>query len=248
MRAIASSTFDSFSVTGDLYLGGNRIVLRVNFLLLETSKHIAGLRLDGGHLALDFVNTMGGSYELPPEPHDEHLRSYGDLLAWGVRVELLDEASAERLSRAASGDPEEAGRVLGEAIEQREQAYVVLRALAESREPPAGAVSGVEDNARRALDTARLSPCPDGSYRWHWDHGDDLRSPLRPLAHATVELLADAPLDRLKRCAGCRWLFLDASKNRSRHWCSMEECGTHAKMRRYVERRRAARRGAPNGS
>lgn len=79
-------------------------------------------------------------------------------------------------------------------------------------------------------------------YRWQWDHGDDLRSPLRALAHATVELLAEAPLDRLKRCAGCRWLFLDASKNRSRHWCSMEECGTHAKKRRYVERRRAARR------
>jgi predicted RNA-binding Zn ribbon-like protein len=217
-------------------------LLRVNSLLLETSDHIASLRLDGGHLALDFVNTMGGSYELPPEPHDEFLRSYGDLLAWGVRVELLDEATAERLSQAAGADPAGAERVLGEAIEQREQGYAVLRALAESREPPAEAVSGVEESARRAFEAARLSRCGDGSYRWHWEHGDDLRSPLRPLAHATVELLGDGPLDRLKRCAGCRWLFLDASKNRSRHWCSMEECGTHAKMRRYVERRRAARR------
>jgi CGNR zinc finger len=40
--------------------------------------------------------------------------------------------------------------------------------------------------------------------------------------------------------SGCRWLFLDASQNRSRHWCSMEVCGTNAKKRRYVERRRAA--------
>jgi predicted RNA-binding Zn ribbon-like protein len=216
--------------------------LRVNSLLLETSAHIAGLRLDGGHLALDFVNTLGGSYELPPEPHDEHLRSYGDLLAWGVRTGLLEEASAERLSRAAEADPDEAEQVLGEAIEQREQAYAVLRALAESREPPAEALSGVEQKARRALEAARLAPCADGSYRWHWDHGDDLRSPLRPLAQATVELLAEGPLDRLKRCAGCRWLFLDASKNRSRHWCSMEVCGTDAKKRRYVERRRTAGR------
>ena len=214
----------------------------VNSLLLETSTHIAGLRLDGGHLALDFVNTMGGSYELPPEPHDEFLRSYGDLLAWGVRTGLLEETVAERLARAAEADPDEAETVLGEAIEQREEAYAVLRALAEEREPPAEAVSGVEEQARRSLELAQLKPLDDGSYRWQWDHGDDLRSPLRPLAHATVELLADAPLDRLKRCAGCRWLFLDASKNRSRHWCSMEECGTHAKKRRYVERRRAARR------
>jgi len=216
--------------------------LPVNSVLLETSDHIAGLRLDGGHLALDFVNTMGGSYELPPEPHDEFLRSYGDLVAWGVRTGLLEEATAERLARAAAADPDEAERVLGEAIEQREQAYAVLRALAEEREPAAEAVSGVEEKARRSLDVARLVPFGDGSYHWRWDHGDDLRSPLRPLAHVTVELLADAPLDRLKRCAGCRWLFLDASKNRSRHWCSMEECGKHAKMRRYVERRRAARR------
>jgi predicted RNA-binding Zn ribbon-like protein len=209
--------------------------------LLETSAHIASLRLDGGHLALDFVNTMGGSYELPPEPHDEHLRSYDDLLSWGVRTELLEEGVAERLARVAEADPGEAERVLGEAIEQREQAYAVLRALAEEREPPAEALAGVEDKARRSLEVARLESFDDGSYRWQWDHGDDLRSPLRPLAHATVELLADAPLDRLKRCAGCRWLFLDASKNRSRHWCSMEECGTNAKKRRYVERRRAAR-------
>ncbi len=212
--------------------------MRVNFLLLETSTHIAGLRLDGGHLALDFVNTMGGSYELPPEPHDEFLRSYGDLLAWGVRAGLLGSESAERLSRAAEADPDQAEQVLNDAIEQREQAYAVLRALAESREPPADALSGVEEKARRALDAARLSACADGSYRWHWEHGDDLRSPLQPLAQATVELLAEGPLDRLKRCGGCRWLFLDASKNRSRYWCSMEVCGTHAKMRRYVERRR----------
>lgn len=216
--------------------------MRVNFLLLETSAYIASLRLDGGDLALDFVNTLGGSHELPPEPHDEFLRSYGDLLAWSVRTGVLEPASAERLSQVAEDDPGAASRVLAEAIEQREEAYAVLRALAESRTPPAEALAGVEDKARWALAEARLAPFDDGSYRWRWEHAADLRSPLRPLAHATVELLSDGPLDRLKRCGGCRWLFLDASRNRSRHWCSMEECGKHAKMRRYVERRRAARR------
>jgi predicted RNA-binding Zn ribbon-like protein len=202
---------------------------------------IAALRLDGGHLALDFVNTMGGSHDLPPEPHDEHLRSYDDLLAWSVRTGVLEEGPAARLSRVAEADPAEAERALGEAIEQREQAYSLLRALAEERTPPDEAMAGIEEKARRALASARLWPLPDGSYGWRWEHGRDLRSPLRPLAHATVELLGDGPLDRLKRCGGCRWLFLDASKNRSRHWCSMEECGTNAKKRRYVERRRARR-------
>jgi predicted RNA-binding Zn ribbon-like protein len=209
--------------------------------LVETSAHVAGLRLDGGHLALDFVNTMGGSHELPPEPHDEHLRSYGDLLAWSVRTGVLEEASASRLAGVAASEPRRAARVLGEAIAQREQAYAVLRALAEGRQPDVEAVRGVEEKAREALGGARLSPVPGAAYRWAWDADDDLRLPLRPLAWATVELLGEGPLDRLKRCEGCRWLFLDQSKNRSRHWCSMEVCGTNAKKRRYVERRRRTR-------
>jgi predicted RNA-binding Zn ribbon-like protein len=32
-------------------------------------------------------------------------------------------------------------------------------------------------------------------------------------------------------------LFLDHSKNGRRRWCSMEDCGTHEKIRRYVTRR-----------
>jgi predicted RNA-binding Zn ribbon-like protein len=213
--------------------------LRVNFVLVETSEYVAGLQLVGGHLALDFVNTLGGSYELPPEPHAEHLRSYEDLLAWSVRRGVLDEDAADRLWRAA--DARRAARVLAEAIEQREEAYSVLRALAEGREPPTDGLRGIEERGRAALESARLEPAADGSFRWAWEPSDDLRSPLRPLAWATVELLGEGPLDRMKRCTGCRWLFLDQSKNRSRHWCSMEVCGVDAKKRRYVERRRAAR-------
>jgi hypothetical protein len=40
---------------------------------------------------------------------------------------------------------------------------------------------------------------------------------------------------------GCRWLFLGASRTRSRRWCTMEVCGTHEKMRRYVAKRAARR-------
>ena len=43
---------------------------------------------------------------------------------------------------------------------------------------------------------------------------------------------------RVKQCANCNWLFVDRSRNGSRRWCSMDECGVHVKMRRY----RAARR------
>jgi len=56
---------------------------------------------------------------------------------------------------------------------------------------------------------------------------------LAPIAVAAVDLLRTGPLDRLKVCAACPWLFLDTSRNRSRRWCSMSECGARLKMRRY---------------
>jgi predicted RNA-binding Zn ribbon-like protein len=60
---------------------------------------------------------------------------------------------------------------------------------------------------------------------------------------AAAEL--DGSWDRMKACAnhGCRWLFYDHSRNRSRTWCSMDICGSQAKMRAYRDRRRAG--GSP---
>src|SRR5262245_52596833 len=43
---------------------------------------------------------------------------------------------------------------------------------------------------------------------------------------------------RVKACAepGCRWAFLDLSRNSSRRWCEMSECGNRAKNRAWRTR------------
>ncbi|WP_113699998.1 CGNR zinc finger domain-containing protein [Nonomuraea lactucae] len=50
--------------------------------------------------------------------------------------------------------------------------------------------------------------------------------------------------DRLKVCAEitCQWAFIDASKNRSRSWCSMRVCGNRTKTRAYRARKQGSRR------
>jgi predicted RNA-binding Zn ribbon-like protein len=62
-------------------------------------------------------------------------------------------------------------------------------------------------------------------------------------------VLRMADLAGLRRCppdaGGCGWVFLDHSRNGSRRWCRMADCGTTAKARRLTERRRAAR--TPSG-
>lgn len=57
------------------------------------------------------------------------------------------------------------------------------------------------------------------------------------LAIARLQELGAWP--RLKACPAedCQWAFLDASRNRSRTWCSMDVCGNRSKTRRYRSRR-----------
>lgn len=44
---------------------------------------------------------------------------------------------------------------------------------------------------------------------------------------------------RLKACTdeGCQWAFYDATRNRSRTWCSMDVCGNREKTKRYRQRK-----------
>jgi predicted RNA-binding Zn ribbon-like protein len=64
-------------------------------------------------------------------------------------------------------------------------------------------------------------------------------------ADAAVDLLRTLDVRHLKTCpladGGCGWLFLDRSRNSSRRWCSMDDCGARAKARRLTARRRDAR-------
>lgn len=52
-------------------------------------------------------------------------------------------------------------------------------------------------------------------------------------------LQAQGAWPRLKACTdeGCQWAFFDTTRNRSRTWCSMDECGNKEKTRRYRQRR-----------
>lgn len=60
------------------------------------------------------------------------------------------------------------------------------------------------------------------------------------IIRSCLEFLASPARERLGRCEndGCRWAFVDASRNRSRRWCDPAICGNVAKVRAYRERHR----------
>jgi predicted RNA-binding Zn ribbon-like protein len=126
-------------------------------------------------------------------------------------------------------------------VQVRRYLYELFGAVAMGHPPPDRCIVALRSDEAEALARAELVS-GDGGFAWNWAHDNALARPLRPIVHAAVTLLTGGPLQRVKRCDGCQWLFIDESKNRSRRWCSMEDCGTDAKVRRYLARRAAARR------
>ncbi len=191
----------------------------------------------GGHVAIDFVNTLGG---LPDRPDDEYLFSYDDLLTWTQESGLLDPRAAQALRATADQHPGQAEKVFKQALRLRAALDVVLRAHLEHHATSEEALQELQQASATALAHAQLQAHDDGRYAWTWPARERpvLKQPLWPLAHHAIELLTLGPIERLARCGHCRWLFLDTTKNHSRRWCSMDTCGARMKMRRY----RAARR------
>lgn len=74
---------------------------------------------------------------------------------------------------------------------------------------------------------AELAPAADG-----------VDAALGQILAVVERAQAEGTWQRMKACGadGCRWAYYDRSRNRSRHWCSMETCGNRAKARAYRAR------------
>jgi predicted RNA-binding Zn ribbon-like protein len=206
---------------------------------MET-RRISETDFAGGDLALDFVNTVGGLIGEIPGPEDDFLHSYEDVLTFAVKEGAVSKRQARRLARTARERPEEAGDALRAALRMRSLFDSVFRPLVVGEAPAPDALVALSELGAKAMSRGRLVSA-DGGFEWSWEDAGELEAPLWPIAHAAVELVRHGPLDRLKNCGRCRWIFLDATKNHSRRWCSMEGCGTHEKIERYVARRRERR-------
>src|SRR3954465_5011608 len=87
----------------------------------------------GGHVALDFVNTVGSR----DGDADEHLATYGDLVAWAEARGVVAKAEAGRLRRAAAAAPEDARAAYKRRTSPREALYLVFQRPAPGKPPAA---------------------------------------------------------------------------------------------------------------
>jgi predicted RNA-binding Zn ribbon-like protein len=188
-------------------------------------------RLVGGDPALDFVNT---DLFFDGDRSADVLSAVDEFLAWCAPAGV---ATTYRVPAKRIAAQQQA--FLQEAVAIRSAMRSVMQAIAARRQPDhsdlnalRSAYADAVEGAAPTLDRGRLS--------WEWDAASP-RGPLDELVGAAIDLLRHAPLDRLKACPNCGHLFLDTTKNGSRRWCSMEDCGTQVKMQRYVTKRAESR-------
>jgi predicted RNA-binding Zn ribbon-like protein len=185
--------------------------------------------LCGGHPAIDFANTVSSRHTASPI---ERLTSYDALVDFAEQSRLLDAQPAAHLRAWAQRDPAGAAAVVARAIELRESLYRLFTAVA--------AGEAVADADRAALNQWWHRLELDAAFTWRWAAGDDAPdSLLAPVVTAAVELLTSHRRARMRICEAddCLWLFLDTSKNNSRRWCDMRQCGNRIKARRFYQRR-----------
>ena len=206
---------------------------------ISTSTHDA-YHPRAGHLCLDFANTK--SMRTSDRPYD-WLESYTDLAAWSQLVGLLSEDEMRLLQEAAEARPAEAEGVFLRAVELREAVYHLYSAYAHRRVPEAADLECLNAELSAALCRLKIRAA-GGRYALDWDHTlDALDWMLWPVARSAAELLTSAEARRVGECQGegCGALFVDMSKNHSRRWCDMRDCGNRAKARQHYARRRKAK-------
>jgi predicted RNA-binding Zn ribbon-like protein len=205
---------------------------------MNSEQHAGNLSLLGGRLCLDFANTIDWRTGEHPQ---EWLTSYADLVAWSEHAGIVTESEAQHLRDLGARHPTAALAVLEQGIALREAIYRIFCAIADERPPEAEDVATLNNALSEALSRLRVTPAADG-FTWHWaPDQDSLDRMLWPVTRSAAELLTSGELSRVRMCAGddCGWLFFDTSRNRSRRWCSMEDCGNRAKARRHYRRQRA---------
>ena len=197
-----------------------------------------GLSVLGGHLALDFANTLEGRGT--PRERDR-LADYPALVDWAFGAGAVDRREAADLRAYADWAPGSAAEALGDARALREAVYRVAAAVASSGSsaaPDPADLDALNRGLAPLLGATRLAATPAGLAPAWGGAPDGLERVLWPVARAAFDLLSGAAAGRLRECAGadCRRLFLDRSKNGSRRWCAMSDCGNLAKARRHRAR------------
>lgn len=194
------------------------------------------MHLVGGQPFVDFLNTAGNRSPAGSSMSNK-LRDYLDLVAWGHHAGFLSAPGARELIEQGRRHPKQAASVVERAVELREALYSLCRTTALGGRYSAKSLSILNEELGRCPQQQQLIRRGDRFDLEHVTDPNALDQMLRPVTISAAQWFSQGDPSQLRICDGdeCGWMFLDLSKNRSRRWCVMADCGNRAKVRRFRE-------------
>lgn len=202
----------------------------------ESKKHAANLTLLGGRSCLDFTNTLDWRGSDQPV---EFLDSYQDLVAWSIHAGTISAKEASHINQLSKKRLSKQTKVLRKAIRLRETIYRIFSSLSDGKPAPNDDLIAFNKFLSQTMKNSQIVRTKNGYQLDSKGEMTKLGWILNPLIHSAADLLVSEELKRVKKCGdpACGWLFLDTSRNKSRRWCNMSDCGNRAKAKRFYKKK-----------
>jgi predicted RNA-binding Zn ribbon-like protein len=194
----------------------------------------------GGNVSIDFINTIGGRNDKKNQVsfistiREDKLNNYIDLVDWAKKIGIIDQPESKRFS-AAEEDPSKAQRIFNRAKLLRESLYRIFKNKIVGSVPPKDDLELLNIELKKARSYQHFVYAAE-NFKWEFSREvEGMEMIIFKIVMSAAELLTSGKLDKLKQCPGeaCGWLFIDTSKNHSRLWCDMKDCGNFEKVRRF---------------
>jgi predicted RNA-binding Zn ribbon-like protein len=197
---------------------------------LDPGRYQGTYKLVGGQPSLDLINTI--SWPGTEREHD-WLDPPANLTLWGQAVGLIDNAARDRIDKSL----EKSNRDARAQVESVKSVRAILRdammPLAMGEVPSPKAIRRLNQLLEQASRQRFIDP---ETLRWCWAPPTTVEGILAPVVWNAGEVMTSVDPHRLGRCPSCDWLFHDTTRNRSRRWCDMGDCGSRDKALRYYHR------------
>jgi predicted RNA-binding Zn ribbon-like protein len=202
----------------------------------DKKRDAGSLKLLGGRLCLDFVNTLDWRGTDSPQ---EFLNNFGDFVSWCRHAGICSQQETRKLNKMAEQSNADAKKVLNRTLKLRETIYRLFAVGIANQKPLKEDLAIFNQNFSQSMKDSQIIPTADG---YAWDitgNRAKLNWILNPIIRSAAEILVSDERSKVKACAdsACGWLFIDVSRNRSRRWCDMQDCGNRAKASRFYRKK-----------
>lgn len=176
----------------------------------------------GGHMALDFLNTVGDT---------DKSRSHNLITSPDALLDWLTASGSEDDGVKCSSPSQDDVDSL---VRFRELAHRVLSSSLGNATAESGDIQTFEAQLKSSLGRAHLdlSAAParwitTGSNSHYW---------IDRFVLLVEGFLSSPEAAKLRQCEGCSWFFLNSGRGRGRRWCNMSTCGNRHKVAAHRKR------------